>query len=222
MLQLWTVLTPILLTDIVNPVLFAFMVYAAGTDRPVINSIAALLGHTATYVVFGLVLALAFDIITERLENPEPIDYGLSLLIGILLIWAAWRIRGEKQPQKPASRKEQLTPIKAFGTGAIINIIGLPFALPYFAALDQILKTNLSVADSALVIIGYNTGYALPFVAVPLLVIALGERSRPVLARVNEKVDHVSTFLMPIILAFVGIALLADAISYAATGKGLF
>ena len=85
MLQLWTVLTPILFTDIVNPVLFAFIVYAAGTDRPVINSIAALLGHTATYVVFGLVLALAFDIITERLENPEPIDYGLSLLIGILL-----------------------------------------------------------------------------------------------------------------------------------------
>lgn len=222
MLQLWTVLTPILLTDIVNPVLFAFMVYAAGTDRPVINSIAALLGHTATYVVFGLVLALAFDIITERLENPEPIDYGLSLLIGILLLWAAWRIRGEKKQQKPAPRKEQLTPIKAFGTGAIINIIGLPFALPYFAALDQILKANLSVADSALVIIGYNTGYALPFLAVPLLVIALGERSRPVLARINEKVDHVSTFLMPIILAFVGIALLADAISYAATGKGLF
>ena len=222
MLQLWTVLTPILLTDIVNPVLFAFMVYAAGTDRPVINSIAALLGHTATYIVFGLVLALAFDIITDRLANPEPVDYGLSLLIGTLLLWAAWRIRGNKQQQNPATRVDQLTPIKAFGTGAIINIIGLPFALPYFAALDQILKTNLSVTDSALVIIGYNAGYALPFFVVPLLVIALGERSRSLLARINAKVDHVSAFLMPIILAFVGIALVADAIIYAATGKGLF
>lgn len=222
MLQLWTVLIPILLTDIVNPVLFTFMVYAAGTDRPVINSIAVLLGHTIAYVIFGLALALAFDIIMDRLANPEPIDYGLSLLIGILLLWAAWRMRGDKQQQKPAPRVEQLTPIKAFGIGAIINIIGLPFALPYFAALDQILKTNLSVADSALVIIGYNTGYALPFLVVPLLTIALGERSRPLLARINEKVDHVSAFLLPIILAFVGIALVADAISYAATGEGLF
>lgn len=222
MLQLWTVLIPILLADIVNPVLFAFMVYAAGTDRPVINSIAVLLGHTCAYVIFGLVLALAFDIIINRLANPEPIDYGLSLLIGILLLWAAWRIRGDKQQQKPAPRVEQLTLIKAFGMGAIINIIGLPFALPYFAALDQILKTNLSVADSALVIIGYNAGYALPFLVVPLLAIALGERSRPLLARINEKVDHVSAFLLPIILAFVGIALVADAISYAATGEGLF
>ena len=222
MLQLWTVLIPILLADIVNPVLFAFMVYAAGTDRPVINSIAVLLGHTCAYVIFGLVLALAFDIIMDRLANPEPFDYGLSLLIGILLLWAAWRIRGDKQQQKPAPRVEQLTLIKAFGMGAIINIIGLPFALPYFAALDQILKTNLSVADSALVIIGYNAGYALPFLVVPLLAIALGERSRPLLARINEKVDHVSAFLLPIILAFVGIALVADAISYAATGEGLF
>ena len=123
---------------------------------------------------------------------------------------------------KTGARVEQLTLIKAFGMGAIINIIGLPFALPYFAALDQILKTNLSVADSALVIIGYNAGYALPFLVVPLLAIALGESSRPLLARINEKVDHVSAFLLPIILAFVGIALVADAISYAATGEGLF
>jgi hypothetical protein len=43
MLDLWAVLIPILLADIVNPVLFAFMVYAVGTDRPLGNSIAALL-----------------------------------------------------------------------------------------------------------------------------------------------------------------------------------
>lgn len=222
MLQLWAVLIPILLTDIVNPVLFAFMVYAVGTDRPVSNSIAALLGHTVAYLTFGLVLALAFDIITDRLANPEPIDYGLSLVIGVLLLWAAWSLRGDKQQKKPAPRVEQLTPIKAFGMGAIINIVGLPFALPYFAALDQILKANLTVSDSALVIIGYNAGYALPFLVVPLLAISLGERSRPVLARINEKVDRVSALLMPFILGLVGIALVADAISYIVTGEGLF
>ena len=221
MLHLFTVLVPILLADIVNPVLFAFMVYAAGTDRPVSNSIAALLGHTAAYLSFGIGLALAFDIIMDRLANPEPIDYVLSLLIGTLLLWAAWGVRGDKQ-QQTAPNVEQLTPLKAFGIGAIINIVGLPFALPYFAALDQILKADLTVADSALVIIGYNIGYALPFLVVPLLAIAMGERSRPVLARINDKVDRVSAFLMPFILAIVGIALVIDAISYLATGESLF
>lgn len=60
MLDLWAVLIPILLADVVNPVLFAFMVYmvyAVGTDRPLSNSISALLGHTAAYLSFGIVLA---------------------------------------------------------------------------------------------------------------------------------------------------------------------
>jgi len=78
------------------------------------------------------------------------------------------------------------------------------------------------MADSALVIIGYNIGYALPFLVVPLLALTMGVRSRPVLARINEKVGRISAILMPFILAFVGITLVVDAISYLATGKGLF
>ena len=64
MLDLWAILLPILLADIVNPVLFAFMVYAVGSDRPLLNSIAALLGHTAAYLSFGIGLAFAFEAIS--------------------------------------------------------------------------------------------------------------------------------------------------------------
>ena len=222
MLDLWTVLLPILLADIINPVLFAFMVYAVGTNRPLINSSAALLGHTATYLVFGIGLAFAFEAIMQRLANPEPMDYGLGLLIGVLLLWVAWRSRSTNKQDKAKPQNEQLTPLKAFGTGALINIIGLPFALPYFAALDQVLKANLTVTDSIMVISGYNLGYALPFLLVPALAFLLGERSRPILARINEKVDRISAILMPFMLAIVGLALVVDAILYFARGDGLF
>ncbi len=36
-MEIWAILLPILLTDVMNPVLFAFLVYAAGTDRPVVS-----------------------------------------------------------------------------------------------------------------------------------------------------------------------------------------
>jgi hypothetical protein len=52
-MELWSVLLPILLTDVVNPVLFAFLVYAAGTDRPVAFSSSMLLGHTTAYFLVG-------------------------------------------------------------------------------------------------------------------------------------------------------------------------
>lgn len=60
------------------------------------------------------------------------------------------------------------------------------------------------------------------FTVTPLLSLNGRLGSRPVLARINEKVDRVSAILMPFILAFVGIALVVDAINYLATGKGLF
>jgi cytochrome c biogenesis protein CcdA len=198
------------------------MVYAAGTARPLASSTAALLGHTAAYLGFGVAFALAFDIITAWLANPKPIDYGFGLLIGLLLLWVAWRSRGGNEQENSAPRAAELTPLKAFGIGAVINIVGLPFALPYFAALDQILKADLSATGSVLVLVAYNFGYALPFLVVPGLALALGARSRPVLARINEKVDRVSAYLMPAMLGLVGLFLMVDAVLFFATGKGLF
>lgn len=222
MLELWVILTPILLADVVNPVLFAFMVYAVGTDRPLSNSISALLGHTAAYLSFGIILALFFNIIKTGLANPKPVDYIISLIVGILLLWVAWRSRSKTADKKDKPQVEELTPLKSFTIGAIINIIGLPFALPYFAALDQILKAELTVTSSVIVLVGYNLLYALPFLVVPVLVMMMGENSRPVLARINEKVDRVSTYLMPLMLGFVGMALVLDALLYFTNGKGLF
>lgn len=222
MSDFWTLLIPILLADIVNPVLFAFMVYAVGSDRPLSNSSAVLLGHTSAYLGFGIALAFAFDTISERLANPQAIDYGLSLVIGLLLLWVAWRSRSSGSAEPAAPQMERLTPLKAFGMGAIINIVGLPFALPYFAALDQILKADLSVIASVWALTAYNLIYALPFLLVPVLSLVLGARSRPLLARINARVDRVSAYLMPLMLGLVGLALLADAIAYFGFGEGLF
>ena len=221
MSDLLIIIAPILLADVVNPVLFAFLVYAAGTDRPLGNSLAALLGHTATYFTFGIVLAVFFDGIVELLENPTPVDFGISLVIGLLLLWMAWRSAtgsGETEQKEP----ESLTPIKAFWIGSFINLIGLPFALPYFAALDQMLKAELSVIDTVMMVVGYNLLYALPFLVVPVLAGLMGEASRPILERINEKVDKVGAFLMPVMLGLIGAALVADALSYFVYGEGLF
>ncbi len=100
--------------------------------------------------------------------------------------------------------------------------MGLPFALPYFAALDQILKADLTVSGSLLVLVIYNLGYALPFLTVPVLALVLGDGSSEVLSRINDKVDRASTVLMPLMLALVGVALVADAILYFTRGQGLF
>ena len=70
--------------------------------------------------------------------------------------------------------------------------------------------------------VAYNLVYALPFLVVPILVATLGERSRPVLQRINGTLDRASAFLMPVLLGVAGLALVADALLYFTTGEGLF
>ena len=221
MIEIWTVLTPILIADVINPVLFAFMVYAVSTKRPIINSGALLIGHTLAYFSAGIILSLGLERVSHRLANPQQIDFVIGLVVGVLLIWAA--LGASQQPAKrETTASKQLTPFKALGLGAIVNFVGIPFALPYFAAIDQILKANLTVSDSLILLIGYNLLYALPFVIVPLLVAFMGERSQGLLQRINKLLERISRFLMPVILLLLGAALVADAIRYFMTGEGLF
>lgn len=221
MIEIWTVLTPILIADVINPVLFAFMVYAVSTERPIINSSALLIGHTLAYFSAGVILSLGLERVSYRLANPQQIDFVIGLVVGVLLIWAALGASQQSAERKTTASK-QLTPFKALGLGAIVNFVGIPFALPYFAAIDQILKANLTVSESLILLVGYNVLYALPFVIVPLLVAFMGERSQGLLQRINKLLERISRFLMPVILLLLGAALVADAIRYFMTGEGLF
>ena len=220
-MEVWTVLFPILLTDVVNPVLFAFMVYAAGSNRPVLLSSSMLLGHTAAYFSAGILLALFMETIAARLANPHMIDFVIELILGFALLWLAFGSK-KNTGKRPDEETPDLTILSAFVFGAVVNFIGIPFAVPYFAAIDQVLKTDLSTTEVVLMLLSYNLAYALPFALVPVLSAVMGERAKPILGRINEVLDKVSGFLMPAMLGIIGLALLADALKYFFTGSSLF
>lgn len=220
-MEIWTILFPILLTDVVNPVLFAFMVVAAASKRPVLTSSSMLLGHTVAYFSAGIVLAVFMETISEFFSNPRRIDFIIEIIIGLVLLWVALGTRKNtgKRPEEPMP---ELSWPGAFGLGAVINFIGIPFAVPYFAAVDQIAKADTSTTQAAFLLLSYNLVYALPFALVPVLSATMGEKARPLLDKINRGLDKVSRVLMPVLLGLVGLALLADAVAYFTTGQPLF
>ncbi len=220
-MEIWTVLLPILLTDVVNPVLFAFLVYAASTNRPVLLSGSMLLGHTVAYFGAGVGLALFMEKITAYLSTPHTIDFIIELILGAVLIWLAFQAR--KDPGKrPDENAPKLTIFSAFTFGAVVNFVGIPFAVPYFAAIDQVLKADFTAMQVVAVLLGYNLLYAIPFAIVPVLSAIMGKDAQPLLARVNAGLERASTILMPLLLGLVGLALLLDAASYFIRGTSLF
>ena len=220
-MEAWTTLLPFLLADVVNPVLFAFLVYAAGSDRPVLLSSSMLLGHTAAYFSAGVVLVLFMEKIADYLANPQTIDFLIELVLGVALLWLALRSRKDTG-KHPDEYSQQITVLSAFGFGAVVNFIGIPFAVPYFAAIDQIMKADLSTNQALMTLMGYNLAYAAPFLFVPLLSALMGKKARPVLARVNAFLDKVSAVLMPLMLGLIGLALISDGLWYFIMGTSLF
>ncbi|HBL45145.1 GAP family protein [Gimesia sp.] len=221
MFELWMTLVPILIADIVNPVLFAFLVYAAGTDRPVINSCAVLLGHTLAYYLAGIVIALGIEQISDHLSHPQLIDYIIGFVLGVILLWVGY-LSWKTEKTEQAAETRTMTPLKAIGLGAVVSFMGMPFALPYFAALDQMLKADLSPVTALGVLAAYNVLYALPFVLVPVLIATSGQKSQDILRKINTWLVSISNFLMPILLTLVGLALIVDSLIYFVTGYEMF
>jgi cytochrome c biogenesis protein CcdA len=80
----------------------------------------------------------------------------------------------------------------------------------------------LDTGGVLLALLVYNLAYALPFLMIPLLTAIMGERSKPILARINNFMERISEYLMPVLLGIVGLALLADAIWFFTSGESLF
>ena len=217
----WGILLPILLSDVLNPVLFTFMVYAAGSKRPVFISSAMLLGHTAAYMTSGVVLAYSIEQLSTRLANPQTIDFVIEFVIACGLLWLVLRSRKDKG-KRPDESTPEFTIWKAFTFGALINLIGIPFALPYFAAIDQFLKSGLDTMGVVTGLAIYNAAYALPFLLIPLLTAIMGDRSKPILARVNGFMEKAGDIIMPLLLLAIGLALLVDSVWFFVRGESFF
>lgn len=219
------VLLPILLTDVINPVLLAAMIYAMGGKKPVYYGSMVLLGWMTIYFGSGVIIAIGLESITNFLQNPRTIDFYIEIVVAALLIY--FGIRFLIPSKKPAKENDfgdsgSLTAVGAFGMGAAINLIGLPFAIPYFAALDQILKANLGWFESLGLLLVYNVLYIAPFIILIIIKLALGKRGDLFLEKVNNLTDKIGKIILPGIMILLGIALLIDAIKYFVTGQPWF
>ncbi|MEH6569171.1 MAG: GAP family protein [Halioglobus sp.] len=212
MLETVQILAPILLVDILNPVLLALLIFAASTDKPVANSAAMLLGHTITYFIAGYGLSFAVEKLSALMENPGAVDYAISGLLGVYCLY--WSLKPAKPSTEPDIPDWQLTPLKCLFFGGVVNVIGLPFAVPYLGAIDQILKADVSLTEAWTLLGLYNVVYAMPFAIVPGSILLMGERSKPLLESLSRSMDWLADKAMPWLILVLGLWLVYDAVAY--------
>ena len=228
MSELWVLSLPILFVDIANPVLLAAMIASLTSEKPFAASLAVLCGHTVAYFLVGVLIVVGpIHLLTgwlaplvDRFNNPVSDDYILGILLGVLLIAVAWKWK--VAPPTPSENKPLAVSgglVEAFGIGAVINFVGIPFALPYFAFINQLYKLDVDHKLTALLF--YNIAYSTPFLMVPLALAVFGSSAMPILQLINQGFEKGAAYILPVILGLLGLAMVIDALVFFTTGQGV-
>lgn len=225
MFELFYVLIPILITDVINPVLLAAVIFGLGSPRPYLNGWLILFGWFITYFVSGIIIALGLEAIIAYLNDPKPVDFVIELIVGILIFGVGiWMTKGDnkKGKDKDYGDSADLKPGTSFIIGASINLIGMPFAVPYFAALDQILKADFNMVEAVSALLIYNFLYLIPFIIVIFIRLIYRNEGEAILQKVNQIMEKIGGFLMPLLMFIIGAAMIFDAGYYFYAGQPLF
>ena len=216
MAQLLIILLPILIADVINPVLLGGTIYTLGSRHPYVNTVAMLLGFFVTYLIAGLIIAVSLETLIDTFHIPLYFDYILELIVAGLLFYFAWKQyrQGDQHPEKKLKHDEKMTLWQSIRLGIQVNVVGLAFAIPYLAAIDQILKVEISVTATFFVLLLYNIVYVLPFALLIVIRRIYHSESTAIFETINLWMHRVYEKYMPIIFLMIGILLVEDAVSY--------
>lgn len=173
MLVLTVTLAVIALFDSLSMVPLAVipLTVALGGKRPWTLAGGFVGGISVAYFLAGIALLLGTDFFfktfgayLDRLWNqPNAIELTTQILLGLLLMAAAlWsrRTRNDRKTPRPAPEP---TPGAMFLLGASLVLIGLPGAVPYVAAIEQILRTEPGWVGALSYLAFYNLLFVSPF-----------------------------------------------------------
>jgi len=225
MLELLIVLTPIALIDSasVTPLGLVPLATILAGKRPIGTAFAFLAGLYVSYLVMCLLFLFGLSAALMRLNgwlnyrwnNPEPADFAVQVLVGLVMLVFGLRIT-EKRKSKSGGRDIQsgVSPASAFGFGVLMNVVGFPGALPYFAAADRIVQANPPTFDAMVAVVYYVMIFVLPLTAVVLLRALLGQRMDTAVQTIQGFFDSWGKRLLMVLMILLGFVLVVDGVAY--------
>lgn len=203
------------------PISIVPMTATLARPRGLIRAIAFVAGVFVTYTTIGVLAVFGLDAVFARLtaeftrviKHPNTLDFVLQIAIGLALL-----IIGQKMASARRAKKKEppadVTPWRAFVFAAGLVVVGAPGALPYFAAIDQVLRADLQVLPSVVAILFYNLVFVAPLVAIILLRVLLGRRADGALAAVNRFMEKWGRRIIMFLLIVLGLILVVDGVGW--------
>ncbi|MEM7173019.1 MAG: GAP family protein [Pseudomonadota bacterium] len=228
MFDLVLIITPIALLDSTSiiPLCIVLLVILLSGPAPLGRSGAFLTGIFVTYLICGLLILFGlqsvFDAVNdyalEVWKNPNREELIFQLVVGLVLLFFGFRkMRGRKRESSEtptAPETDGMTAIQAFLSGAGLTIVGMPGAVPYLAAIDLVLRSDVTRNQEITALVLYNIAFVVPLAAIVALRLALGERGQEPLDRVRGFFERWGRRIVIALMLALGAILVADAIGW--------
>jgi cytochrome c biogenesis protein CcdA len=207
--------------DSLNPSAIALQVYLLGTTKPIPRSIAFVIGIFLAYWTSGLLAVLGLDrliqtvIVNSGFSLSTPLFYIIQFLTGIILLIVGVTLRITTQSE-PAKAPQKLNLAKTFLLGMSVTILEFPTALPYFAAIEQIVRANLDLLSTMSILALYNLIFVLPPIALIVIYLFFHRQSfaLSLIQRINRSITVYSPHIIRFLILGLGIFLIADSLVY--------
>lgn len=223
MISTLTVLVVIAVLDSTSMVPIALVPLAAmlAGKHPYAGALALVAGIGLAYLLAGVVLLLGvsqlFDLLDAYFQRvwfqPNHLELILQIVIGAVLLVLAWRLvraRSDAAPPQP-----QVTGLAgAFSLGVLITLVGLPGAVPYVGAIDQILRADVDLAAAGLLLLAYNLAFLVPLLLLVGARAAFPKQSGKVLDVVGDILARWGTRAVIVLLSLLGAVMVIDGIGW--------
>jgi small neutral amino acid transporter SnatA (MarC family) len=223
--KLFAVIGPIALIDSMSmiPLSILAMSVLAPTVQPLLGYFMFVLGILVAYYVFGMLVLLGLGVVFQQINarvtqfwnNPNTPDMAFQIVLGAVLLFFGVRM-ANKRREKEAEKlpEEGFTPGRAFALGIGLTIVGMPGALPFFAAADQMLRADLSFAGNAFALGFYVVAFVVPMFVLLFIRIALGKSADAIFDAIDRFLGTWGRRIIMVLLIGLGAALLLDGIGW--------
>lgn len=245
MQDLLLIIIPIALVDtlMVLPSNGLVIITQLRSSQPILRALAYLAGFFLATFGSGLLIAFGLQWLFDEIErilfnvvlNPSFLEYVLQFIIGAALLVFAYfvflevnRQRKKIQTALPDEREKQAKEKAAtsgivgnFVLGFSLSIVGMPSAIPYFAAIDQMLKATVGVGGVLIALLIYNLIVIAPLLLFVFVYAIVGERAATVMGRVSNMASQAAGWLIFAMLMVIGIVFVGDVLVLILSGGRL-
>ena len=159
------------------------------------NGLGYALGYTTAYTIIGVFVVLWGYRATEKGANESNIFFPVFLIFfGTLLLWMAfknWRKPAPVEEEEPRffAIVDSITPLKAFGFGAMVTVINFKNLALFMSALSVVIVSNLALTEKIIITLLVALVFCLSVIIPVLIYFLFPKRATHLLNAIKDSLN---------------------------------